>query len=197
MKLDDLPKENLIRIFSFLELHDLIQKRLVNKRWSSIIATEMQFNELNIMDVFSTGKNLWYYTAEPLNFQFRLNHYESDPLPNSFYRSPLFQSMFGELKKLRLSCLLSENNGFQLEALNDLQSLRHLDIYSISINGKKTLSLANLEILSISKFYLADNEKNIVLTVCAKKLKSLYYGENWCNLMTNLAFCRPSCTNPS
>lgn len=178
MKLDNLPNENLIAIFGYLDLYDLIQKRLVNKRWRAIITHEMAYKELNIIDYFSTSKSRWYYTGKPLNFQFLLAHYENDPLPTTIYRSKLFSAMFGKLKYLRLSCVLSEAAGFHLEVLNDFQSLYHLDIFSLLVRSKKTLSLANLRVLSINKFYIDSSDKSIVLTVCAKNLKHLHYGEH-------------------
>ena len=178
MRLDDLPKESLIRIFGYLDLHDLIQKRLVSKKWCSVITNDVTYEELNIVDFFNAGKHRWYYTGQPLDFKYLLAEFDNDPLPDHLYKSKLFQTMFGQLKYLRLSSYLSETKGFHLDVLNCFQSLVHLDIFSLSVRSKKTLSLVNLKTLSISKFFVEGNDKSIVLTVCAKRLKNLNYGES-------------------
>ena len=177
MKFEDLPKVNLIKIFGYLDLYDLIQKRLVNKRWSSIIANDVLYEELSIVDFFNTGKNRWYYTGQPLDFKFLLAHYENDPLPLTIYRSKLFRAMFGNLKCLRLSCVLREKEGFHLEMLNDLSTLVHLDIYTMYVIGKKNLTLPRLQVFSMNKFYAEGVDKSNILTICAKRLKILNYGK--------------------
>lgn len=152
--MEALPQELMFLIFDYLSLNDLLEKKLVNKRWEFMIENlkikELIIKELETEIKFSKRSNCWHFSYKPISLNRTVFiDFEERSLEN-FVKSKLFLNTFSHLKNLKLSLL--EFTSPDLSFLNDLTLLEHLEINNpIYLKKRETLKLPNLRIFQVSR----------------------------------------------
>lgn len=156
-KMDDQPIEIYHLIFEYLDIIDLTNCKLVNKKFYKYVK-EFRIKEL----IFYSSKSCWFYINKPFNCNYRLVHFKISP----FLKKSTFNFKF--LKYLNIEFV---DEMFNLTEINKFDKLKVLEIYLTNYQNKadNKLALNNLEVLRI------DSSKFIQIEIDCPKLRSLHY----------------------
>lgn len=143
--MDRLPAEMITIILNNLSIRDKLSCRLVSKKFKLIIDNHVKVHRLTALGPSSTqfSKN-WFYT--------NLSNEEHDLV---FIQMDF---LYGKLNELHIFCRLRslfisfEDSVQELDferSLNHLKQLKELNIHSTKLKESTTLSLSQLEILSL------------------------------------------------
>ena len=170
--IDDLPVEMIVELFRHLELKDLAACPQVNKRWHSIYAA-FRLDRLavfgELMCVYKYTK--WNYPVRRVEQKEQCSLVNFNRLIFNLVDKPL-------LSKLKNLALCVQKSTFDLDKLNRLNHLVHLEIQG-SFNKKKvTLKLPKLKVLVAISFSIGRS-----LSIDCPELEVLVYNRNHVKLL--------------
>lgn len=152
-------KDDLIsKIFSYIDIQELLKIRRVNKLWNRLIF-ELNFEELVIIDGEREYENYEFYNFRPI----RLDRVVSTCNQGSwkfFKTETTARQIFINLRFLKINFLIERD----LEKINLFNQLVHLEIdhceeLSYVRKNVRTLYLPELKIFKFNNWYLDDNKK--------------------------------------
>ena len=143
--MERIPPEIIAIVLGFLSVRDKRRCRLVSKRFKSIVDSHVKVNRLTALGPNSTefSKN-WFFSNLPNDerdlvfVQMRFLHGQVNELP-----------AFSRLRCLFISFEDSDQELSFESGLNQLKQLKELNIHSTRLVERSTLSLSQLEILSL------------------------------------------------
>ena len=142
--MEDLSLVPAMKIIDYLSIEDILNLKLVNKRFYQIINGNVRIKDLVLASDYDLPCNRrWFYTCDLTNLQ---NLIKSSSSYDVYLN--LNQPILDQLKQL---CIY--NTKIILETLNSLNGLVHLEIIESeikSITHNNLLSLPMLEILNLS-----------------------------------------------
>lgn len=153
--MNNLSDELLIKIFNNLDIDELINRiNIVCKKWYQLCKKLCRSkDELIIRDQYEEN-HCWFYNCEPINLA---NTIYCNLL--NFFDYSSFLDNFSNLKYFKTNL---RRNNFNLEILNRLQYLIHLEIDDcLYLNRNLILNLPNLKLISIFTFFL-NNQQLII-----------------------------------
>lgn len=137
----NLPNELLSLILDKLDLIDLIRCRLVSKKFKCLVDS-IKKNELIILGdhPFAIERCVSHYYFDPLNFKCSIKPEDFD-----FFKSPLFQNLFKNLKSLHL--FLDLHAGFEFDSglIEEFKNLESLNFSLYLFNDGFIINLPQLK----------------------------------------------------
>ena len=169
--IDDLPNEILYELLKYLNLPDLINCRLTNKRWKSI-SDITKVRQLIISDRIDEFKDLWFDNSKrPINYK--------DAVSFDTFRSYIrLFNLKQNLLELHVNYVIySKMMGkwileFDLSIFNGFVHLRELDLRfeNIPVNEQTSLNLPNLIRFKLELIKMCKSSVDLI----APKLEHLY-----------------------
>lgn len=144
--MDHLPIELLQFIFRHLDLYDLLNCRLVNKKWKFFI-DETKIDELILNDKVEDYENYWFHTRKGLNYK---NAIKLDQL---CALKAIFFKLEHSLKCLHINEMRRDYESIDnFEFINSFSKLEQLDIAGLVtyLGDSFHLNLPNLKIFQIN-----------------------------------------------
>lgn len=163
--IEDLPNEMVVMFLKELPLVDLVNSRLVSKRFRLLVDCHFKFQELVAFDNSSYDDlSHFHRTVEPFKCE---NFFQ--PLRSNFLDSSTFELLFADLRCLVIDCELAN-----LESLNKFENLQRLDLYRPIVIDRQTLKLHNLRHLTILNLQRNTPQVGAQLLIDSKSLEKIY-----------------------
>lgn len=148
LNINELPPEILAMIFGFLTVREKFNCIRVCKRFYWIISNSKLRSLVIAQDSLPVNER-WAFTFEPVSLCSSIISLDLDLIETQMKRE-----LFSSLRSLFISlCNLSYLSSSFVDSLNRLQLLERLELPLILLNGRRTLALANLRILSLKQVH--------------------------------------------
>lgn len=145
----ELPVDLISKILDKIDVSDLVNCRLVNRRWRDAVDA-FRIKNLAILKYFQ--KQFKNERSYPTNRLIKDHYHRLSQRTTNFFQNSIVRTMLSELKELYLEDGSTNYSTFDLENLNQLKSLENLQIvYLNTIKGKK-LDLPMLRTLLIKSY---------------------------------------------
>ena len=157
--LNNLPFELYETILEYLDLNELLNVRLLNRRFK-LVVSEFRIKELIFRDLKKRlcvqHKDNWFHLNKPQNCHAIIDISRIKLLSSSIFK-------IQNLKRLFIS-ELGINGTINLDNVNEFKQLEHLEfsfyLNKINIDKNRKLSLSNLKSFSFSFIRISDDLKN-------------------------------------
>lgn len=169
--INDLPPEMFVEILGYLNLSELVEKKLVSKLWNQLISSNLKISRL-LVNECKNEKDRWFAVRRPVNEYLEICH------PNLFV-SQFDRYILSNLKYLRIH-LFEENYEVPLQDLNRFALLEHLEIDTVIANQTPAnfeWSLPNLRVLKVLFFYQPPSENKVQVNVDSPKLHTVCWSD--------------------
>ena len=146
MYLNEFPFELIEEILLKLPISDLIKCRLLSKKIRNVIDFQIKVKSLivSLNQLICDGK--WFYSYESFNLDDLVKVKNLD-----FLQIQPFNTIFSKLKRLYIYDFPEVHLSFDLENLNFLNSLQHLELWFLRLKNQSKLSSPNLKYFCINE----------------------------------------------
>ena len=168
--INELPPEMLGEILAYLNLSELVEKKLVSKLWNELISSNLKIGRLVVDSYRNQQKDRWFHANRPVN------RYLGPCHPNLFV-AQFDRPILSNLRYLRID-EIDENSEIRLGDLNRFTLLEHLKIdvfISDRTPDRIEWSLPNLRTLKVIFCQTPTSEKEIQASIDAPKLDTVYW----------------------
>lgn len=163
--MNHLPPEILCHVLGYLNLSELIEKKLVCKLWSELISSQLKVKRLIVESYNNWKKERWWHVNRPVDKYLEVCH------PHLFL-TQLHRPILTSLRHLRL-VVLNEDD-FNPNDLNAFGQLLQLELH-LAVAAQFTKiewNLPNLKILKIN-VRRSDSSNQLLVSIDCPKLKVL------------------------
>ena len=168
--INELPPEILSEILRYLNLSELVEKKLVSKLWNELISSNLKISRLVADPYRSHHIPRWFHVNRPVD------GYLETCDPNLFL-AQLDRPILSRLKYLRIHCFDRKSSWIQPSDLNRFILLEHLEVELLrKYTSDFQLNLPNLRVLKVDFFQYSTNEqREIQVNIDAPKLVTLFW----------------------
>lgn len=144
--LDTIPIELLSMILNRLSTADQIRCRLVSKKFRFVIENEVKVRRLIVSLNQKVCEGKWYRTYRRFDLNDLINAKHLD-----FLQTEPFRKMFSKLRMLYVYDFPEILPPCDLDSLNELRELEHLELWFLRIKNLSKLTLPNLKVFCVNE----------------------------------------------